>query len=161
MDNLKRYISFLILFVIVFFNYDCSSHQGPLFKKVTEIPENQSVIYLYRFEDKINTEFLIKYFDKEICILENNGYFPYIVEKGKVELSSTVQFKMFATGILDQAMANPTQLVFEAKAGESHFIECVADELGGQELTINKVPEKYGQNRIKECMLLQPIDKNR
>jgi len=68
---------------------------------------------------------------------------------------------MFATGILDQAMANPTQLVFEAKAGESYFIECVADELGGQELTINKVPEKYGQNRIKECMLLQPIDKNR
>ena len=161
MNYLKRFNYFLVIFVIAFFYLSCSSHQGPLFKMVTEVPADQSVIYLYRSEDKINTEFIIKYNDTEICIMENNGYFPYIVEKGKIELVSMVQFKMFATGILDQAMANSTQLVFEAKPGKTYFIECLADDLGGQELTLNVVPEKYGQNRIKECRLLQSIDKIR
>lgn len=161
MNILKKFGYFLILFIIAVFNLNCSSHQGPLFKKITEVPENQSVIYIYRFQDKLNTEFLIKYFDKEICILENNSYFPYLIEKGKVEISSMVQFKMFATGILDQAIAKPTQLVFEAEAGKSYFIECLADKLSGQELTLNVVPEKYGQNRIKECALVQTIDQTR
>lgn len=153
MNYLKRFVIILLILLYV----GCSSHQSPLFKKVSEIPENMSVIYIYRTEDKLNTEFLIKYFDQEICILENNGYFPYLVEEGKVELTSNVQFKMFATGILDQAMANPTELVFEAKAGNSYYIECKADELGGQELTIDQVPENYGKNRIKNCRLIQSI----
>jgi hypothetical protein len=158
----KKYIYIILILFCAIFVFSCAAGlQGPLFKPVSEIPKDKSIIYIYRINDKINTEFIINYFDKELCVLQNNGYFPYIIDQGKVELTSKVQFKMFATGILDQAIANPTQLIFEAQAGKTYYIECKADELGGQELSINKVPDKYGRNRIKECKLLDPFTQDK
>ena len=160
MITFKRCISICVLLVFVILNIHCASQQGALFKKVTNIPEDKCLIYIYRAEDKMNTEFLIKYFDQELCILQNNGYFPYFADNGKVKLTSTVQFKMFATGILDQAIANPSELVFKAETGKTYYIECTANELGGQELSINVVPLKYGQNQIKQCSLMQQFGKS-
>ncbi len=149
---------FLALFVITLAIYPigCSSLKGPLYTAVSDIPEDQSVVYLYRINDNYNTEFMITYNYEEICVLVNNGYFPFFVEPGKVELSSAVQFKMFATGILDAAIATPTEFVFEAEPGKSYYLKCSAGEFSGQELTIKLVPENFGSNDIKECKLLDP-----
>ena len=113
MFSVKHVLKFLILFFISLVYLSCSSSQGPLFKKVTNIPPHQSVIYLFRSNDKVNSEFLITCNNKEVCVLENNGYFPYLVNEGKVVVKSFVQFKFFATGLLDLAMADSSQLVFK------------------------------------------------
>ncbi len=147
---------FLLIFTLALISNGCSSLSGSLFKVVSEVPEDHSVVYLYRLNDKINTEFMIKYNNVEICILENNGYFPLFVKEGKVEISSLVQFKMFATGILDAAMAGSSEFVFEAVSGKSYYLKCSAEEFSGQRLTIDLVPENFGVNNIRECRLLQP-----
>jgi hypothetical protein len=155
-----RYITNIFLFLFVFtlaiYSIGCSSLKGPLYKAVSDIPEDKSVVYLYRINDNFNTDFMITYNYEEICVLVNNGYFPFFVEPGKVEISSAVQFKMFATGILDAAIANPTEFVFEAEPGKSYYLKCDASVYTGQELTIKLVPEKFGSNDIKECRLLDP-----
>ncbi len=149
------FIVFLFIFMLAIYCIGCSTLKGPLFKPVLDVPEDQSVVYLYRMGDNSNTEFMITYNYEQLCVLKNNGYFPFFVEPGKVELSSAVQFKMFATGILDAAVATPTKFVFEAKPGLSYFIKCTAGTFGGQELTIKLVPENFGSNDIKECRLLE------
>jgi len=130
-----------------------SSLSGPLFKPTTDIPTDKSIIYLYRPDTGHTTEFTMTYNNMEICILESGGYFPFFAEVGKVEISSAVNFKMFSTGLLDQAMSGSADLVFEAEPGKTYYIEC----LGHQKLTIKLVPENYGISRIKGCRLLEPI----
>ena len=149
----KHYILFFLLLVFLFIS--CSSIQGPLFKSITNVPENQSVIYIYRSNDKTNSEFAISCNDKELGMLENNQYLPELVNEGKVVIKSMVQFKMFTTGLLDAAIADSTIYVFKAEPGKSYYIECKADEFSGQVLTIDLVPENYGSNRIKNCVLVQ------
>jgi len=144
------------VFLLMLFYNGCSSLSGPLFKPASDIPTDHAVAYLYRLNDKVNTEFMIKYNNEEVCILKNNGYFPLFVKEGKVEITSTVQFKMFATGILDAAIAGYSEFVFKADQGKSYYLKCNAEELGGQKLTINLVPENFGSQNIRECRLLQP-----
>jgi hypothetical protein len=147
----KHILKFLILFLISLVYLSCSSSQGPLFKKVTNIPPHQSVIYLFRSNDKVNSEFLITCNNKEVCLLENNGYFPYLVNEGKVVIRSFVQFKFFATGLLDLATADSSMLIFKADAGKSYYVECTSKESNKNELKISLVPENYGSIKIKEC----------
>ncbi len=155
MFSVKHVLKFLILFFISLVYLSCSSSQGSLFKKVTNIPSHQSVIYLFRSNNRVNSEFLITCNNKEVCVLENNGYFPYLVNEGKVVVKSFVQFKFFATGLLDLAMADSSQLVFKADAGKSYYIECASKESNTNELKISLVPESYGSIKIKECPLLE------
>jgi hypothetical protein len=148
----------LILAVVLAVSFmGCSSLSGPLFKPAAEIPTDKSIIYLYRPNDDRNTEFTIEYNNMEICVLENGGYFPFFVEEGKVEISSSVNFKMFATGLLDIAVAGTTEFYLQAEPGKSYYIQCQAIESGGNKLFIKSVPENFGINDIKECRLLEPI----
>jgi Protein of unknown function (DUF2846) len=154
--NTRRIIfGFLKLVNIAYFLSACSALNGPLFKPVNNIPENQSVVYMYRLENKSNTEFLIKSNGQDICILKNNGYFPFFVKPGRVDISSMVQFKLFATGILDAAVREPSKLVLKAETGKSYYIKCETDEITGQDLIMDLVPENFGSKNIKECKLLE------
>ncbi len=155
MISLKHLFRFIILVLFSVFLVSCSSSQGPLFKKISNIPEHQSAIYFFRSNDKVNSEFLMTCNNKEVCILENNGYFPYLVNEGKVVIKSFIQFKLFATGLLDLAMADSTQLVFKANAGKSYYVECAAKGSNKNELKISLVPENYGSIKIKDCPLLE------
>jgi len=139
---------------LAIFYVGCSSSlSGSLFKPATDIPSDKSIIYLYRPDTGHTTEFTIKYNNMEICILESGGYFPFFAEEGKVAISSSVNFKMFSTGLLVLAFSGSTDLVFEAEPGKSYYIEC----RGHQELTKKLVPENYGITDIKVCRLLEPI----
>lgn len=146
---------FLKFVIIAYFLSACSALNGPLFKPVNNIPENQSVIYMYRLENKSNSEFLIKSNGQDICILKNNGYFPFFVKPGRVDISSIIQFKLFTTGILDVAISEPSTLVLKAETGKSYYIKCETDEITGQELIMDLVPENFGSKNIKECKLLE------
>ena len=154
MSHMKKIQQLSLVFALGIFYTGCSSLSGPLFKPVTDIPRDQSVIYLYRPDDGKNTEFTIKCNEKEICVLENTGYLPFFIGEGKVEISSLVRFKLFVVGILDLAIAQSTEFVFKAEPGKAYYIECVADESEGKKLSINLVPDNYGFIRIKECRLL-------
>lgn len=132
----------------------CSSSKGPLFQTITDIPADRSVIYAFRPDDNKRTEFTFTCNGREIGILKRQGYFPILVEPGKVEIISKVRFKMFVTGLLGPAMIEPSEYVFEAKPGTVYYVECLAGELGGQKLSISLVPERYGQLKIQECHLL-------
>ncbi len=160
MDYLKKasLLALIVSFSILYMG--CSSLSGPLFKEITDIPSSQSLIYLYRPNDNRNTDFLIKCNDKEMCVLKNNGYFPFFVGEGKTEISSVVQFKMFTTGLLDAGIAGSTDFVFKSESGKTYYVECQADESGGQRLTIKSVPQNYGSIRIKECRLLPAKDQS-
>ncbi len=154
MKKLKELFLFLLFLCLSSYFIACSSSHGPLFKKVSSIPPHQSVIYLFRSNDKVNSEFLITCNNKEVCILENNGYFPYLVNDGKVVLKSFVQFKFFATGLLDLATADSSMLIFKADAGKSYYVECIPKGANKNELKISLVPENYGSIKIKNCSLL-------
>ena len=155
MSYIKRKYKLLIAFAIAILYIGCSSSlSGPMFKPVMDIPTDKSVIYLYRPDDDKNTEFTITYNNREICVLENGGYFPFFVEKGKVEISSNANFKMFVTGLLQTA--GSTDFVFKAEPGKNYYIMC-QDAEGSSELSMKLVPENFGINNIKECRLLEPI----
>jgi hypothetical protein len=154
MSHMMKIHPLSLVFALGMFYMGCSSASGPLFKPITDIPGDQSLIYLYRPDDGKSTEFTIKCNNKEIGILENKGYFPLCVEEGKVEISSLVRFKLFVVGLLDRAIAQPTEFVFKAEPGRAYYIECLADESEGKKLSINLVPDNYGFVRIKECRLL-------
>jgi hypothetical protein len=143
-----------LVFALGMFYMGCSSASGSLFRPISDLPTDQSTIYLYRPDDGRSTEFTIKCNGKEIGILENEGYFPFFVEEGKVEISSHVRFKLFVVGLLDLAIAQPTEFVFKAEPGRAYYIECLADENEGKKLSINLVPDDYGFIRIRECRLL-------
>lgn len=154
MIHLMKTYQLLAIFALGMFYMGCSSGSGPLFKPITDIPEDQSLIYLYRPDDGRSTEFTIKCNNKDIGILEKKEYFPFFVEEGKVEISSRVRFKLFAVGLLDLAIAQSTEFVFKAEPGKAYYIECLADESEGKKLSINLVPDNYGYIRIRECRLL-------
>jgi len=154
MGLIKKIIQLLLVFALTMLYISCSSSlSGPLFKPVTEIPTDRSIIYLYRPDTDNNTEFTISYNNIEICILMSGGYFPFYAEAGKVKISSAVNFKMFATGLLDQAASGTRDFFFQAEQGKIYYLECK----GHQELFIKVVPENYGLSSIKDCRLLEPI----
>ncbi len=156
MVYLRKLFTYLIFILILSCLASCSSSKGPLFKRVSNIPAHQSVVYLFRSNDKVNTDFLITLNDKKTCIMENNGYFPVLVNEGKVVIKSFVQFKFFATGLLDMATADSSLLVFKADPGKSYYVECLTKESSPQELNLKLVPENYGGIKIKNCPLLKP-----
>jgi len=154
MHYTKNKYQLIIAIALAVFYMGCSSSlSGPLFKPATDIPTDKSLIYLYRPDEDHSTEFTITYNNMEICILESGGYFPFFVEEGKVAISSSVNFKLFSTGLFDQAVSSSPDLVFEAEPGKSYYVEC----RGNQSLTKKLVPENFGINDIKECRLLDPI----
>jgi hypothetical protein len=154
MGLVKKIIQLLLVFSLAMLYISCSSSlSGPLFKPVTEIPTDRSILYLYRPDTDNNTEFTISYNNIEVCILVGGGYFPFYAEPGKVKISSAVNFKMFATGLLDQAASGTRDFFFQAEQGKIYYLECK----GHQELFIKVVPEKYGLSSIKDCRLLEPI----
>ena len=150
---------FLFAVIIALVYSGCaSSLQGPAFTPINEIPEGKSLIYLYRPDDKKRTEFEIKCNENQICIMENKGYYPFFIGEGKVEITSTVKFKMFATGLLDAGLYGSTDFVFKAEPGKIYYLECEADGgSGGQKLNIKIVPENFGSIRIKDCILLPSV----
>ena len=158
MDFIKNKYKIILGFIFVLSYLACSSLSGPIFKPVSNIPANQSIVYLYRSSDDKNTEFTMKYNNNEICVLERGGYFPVFVREGKVEISATLNFKLFSTALLDLATSSPSNLVFKADPGKSYYVECQSSENNKDELVIKLVPENYGINKIKECKLLDPIE---
>jgi len=157
MSYIKNIYQILLLFAIAIFYMGCSSLSGTLFKPVTDIPADKSVVYLYRPNDDRSTEFTITYHGKEICVLENGGYFPFFVEEGIVKISSSANFKLFVTGLLQTT--GSTDFVFKAEPEKSYYIECEAREFGGQKLSIQLQPENFGIHNIKKCRLLEPISR--
>lgn len=156
MSYLKNIYRILFAFTFAVFFISCSSSlSDALFKPVTEIPPDKSVVYLFRPDDNKSTEFTIMYKNQEICILENGGYFPFYVEEGKVEISSKANFKMFVTGLLQTI--DSTDLVFKAEMGKYYYVMCQDDEFNGNKLLMKLVPENFGFNSIKQCRLLETI----
>jgi len=154
-NYIKKKNQLILALALAVFCMGCSSG-GPMFKPITYLPADQSVIYLYRLNDDENKEFTITYNEKEICVLENDGYFPFYVNEGKVKISAAVNFNFFTSGLVDLAALN-TNFVFEAEIGKSYYIKCNSVGALGQELSIRLVPENFGINNIKECRLLEPI----
>jgi hypothetical protein len=142
---IKRLYHILFVFVLTLSCVSCSSLQGPVFKKITDIPQNKSVVYLYYPNNNINPDLIIKYKNKEVCILKNGGYYPFIADEGKFEISSEIR-----SLIID----NSTEFVFKADAGKSYFIECQVEAGYVAKPIIKLVPENFGMNRIKDCILL-------
>lgn len=156
MSFIKNIYQLLIALVLAVFYVGCSSSlSGPLFKPVADIPTDKSIIYLYRPNDDKNTEFTITYHGKEICVLENGGYFPLLVKEGKVVISSRANFKLFVTGFLQTA--GSTDFIYKAEPGRYYYVKCQAVGSDGNELSMKLVPDNFGINSIKECRLLEPI----
>ena len=156
MSNIKNNFSVILIFIPALFFTSCSSLNGPLFKPVMDIPPEESVVYIYRMDDVEKKAFVIEYNDKEICILENGGYFPFFVKKGKVKLTSSIDYNFFTSGLVDLA-AGKKDFVFEADAGKSYYVKCHTTGAVAQELSIQIVPENFGSKNIKECRLLEPV----
>jgi len=154
MSYIKNKYQLILALVLAVFYIGCSSSlSGTLFKPVTDIPADKSVVYLYRPNDDRSTEFTITYHGKEICVLENGGYFPLFVKEGKVVISSSANFKMFVTGL---AQTGSKDFIFKAEKGKYYYVMC-QDPQGNSELSMKLVPENFGISGIKECRLLEPI----
>ena len=152
MKHIKSIILISLAFSVFFIG--CSSSlSDTLFKPVTHIPTNKSVIYLYRPNDDKSTKFTITYNNKEICVLENGGYFPLFVNEGKVEIFSTANFKLLVTPLF----VGSTDIVLKAEHGKYYYVLCQDDGFSGSKLSMKVVPENFGVNSIKECRLLEPI----
>ena len=120
MNYIKNFYQLLLALSLAVIFIGCSSSlSGSLFKPVTDIPTDKSVVYLFRPDDDRSTEFTITYRGKEIFILENEGYFPLLVKEGKVEISASANFKMFVTGLLQTS--GSTDFVFEAEKGKYYY----------------------------------------
>ena len=154
MHYTKNKYQLIIAIALAVFYMGCSSSlSGPLFKPVTDIPKDKSVVYLYRPDDDRSTEFTITYRGNEICVLENGGYFPFFVKEGKVVISSSPNFKMFVTGLAQTG--DSEDFIFKAEKGIYYYVLCQDPQ--GSELSMKLMPENFGINSIKECRLLEPI----
>ncbi|MBI5471345.1 MAG: hypothetical protein HY961_03270 [Ignavibacteriae bacterium] len=148
---MHRVLPFLVIIAVVWGG--CSSSAGLIFKDVVDVPKDRCVVYVYRPDDEKGTEFDMRCNGEEICVLEKATYMPLYVQPGKVEISSLVRFKLFSTGLLDPALAGPSECVFTGEAGRTYFVECLANQSAGQRLSISVVPERYARIRIRECRL--------
>lgn len=154
MSYIKNIYQTLLAITVTLFFVGCASTlSGPLFKPVTDIQTDKSVVYLYRPNDDKSTEFTITYRGNEICVLENGGYFPFFVKEGKVVISSSPNFKMFVTGLAQTGGSE--DFIFKAEKGKYYYVLCQASQ--GNELSMKLMPENFGISDIKECRLLEPI----
>ena len=143
MKTLYRQILKVVLVIFIMGIIGCAA--GPAYQKVEKIPENSSVVYIYRpgfagwpevnpnlYTDKGKT-FLTKIYSV--------GYFPYIVKPGEVDFSAARETESTVT--LD---VKPRQIYYiKVTIGRGIFVE-------RPHLTI--VPPDVGAREIKRCKLI-------
>ena len=164
------------LILAVFTISGCAADRA--FSPVAEIPQNKGVLYIYRNEpDSIDafkffnysvfghTVHTIEANGKPITIMENGGYFPYVVDPGKLELTTKVRFKMLVTGLGDMALSENKSIKVQINSGQVHYVRAFHDtavpgwlNLSGYSHSLNLtwVPPLTGGREIDGTKLLDP-----
>ena len=85
-------MGFLVISIMIF--QSCAA-RGPVFQKIETIPENISLVYIYRPEKFIGAlvSYDIKAGDEYVVNLQNGGYFPYITKPRPVEFWAETEAK--------------------------------------------------------------------
>jgi len=118
----------IVLLCCLFLLAGCTSTlEGPAFRPISDRPQDKAVLYVFWPDRRIGTQFTIKANDNQVGTLINGGYLPYIVEPGEIILTSKVQFKYGATGVLDAAMAPTTDFKLNVEGGKNYFVRCRTD----------------------------------
>jgi hypothetical protein len=136
---------FLVAFIIFMLGLTGCATLGPVYQKVENIPENSSVVYIYRpsgfvgggvapnlYTDKGKT-YLVKIYP--------GGYFPYFAKPGEVDFSAATEAESSVT--------------LDIKPGQIYYVKLtigIGFFVGRPHLII--VPPEVGEKEIAECKLI-------
>ena len=166
------------LILAVFAISGCSSlGKDKAFSPVVEIPPNKGILYIYRNDTNSldgftffnylvfgHTVHTIEANGKPITIMENGGYFPYIIDPGELKLTTKVRFKMFVTGLGDMALSENKSIKVQIYSGKVHYVRAVHDTAPpswdvygySHSLNLRSFPPETGGSEIHGTRLLDP-----
>lgn len=119
--------------------------RGPAFSAAS-VPAGKAIVYLYRpksFMMSARTIFLALPTSEKSYAMVNGGYFPLIVDPGRIEVA--------AVG----ADAKATRLELDAQAGVEEYVRVTFNSLAlvpNAELEV--VPASQGKSEIQGCTLI-------
>jgi hypothetical protein len=115
----------------------CAS--GPPFEKITSIPDNKALIYVYRPSSLQGAAFSpeVKMDEKTAFKLPSGGYFAHFATPGK----NTVSITNVGTRTVD----------IDAKAGETYYVKGGTVPMGFGVPAIALVPAETGASEVQDC----------
>lgn len=116
---------------------------GPVYEKVTTVPEGKGLVYLYRPGSFIGggVAYDVKVGETVITTLHNGGYYPYMATPGEVEFWAKTEARSAVT--------------LDVKSGETYYIKGtvgVGFFVGRPHLMV--VPAVTAESEIAECKLI-------
>jgi ankyrin repeat protein len=159
-----KYLSICLFVMFLFTACMTTPLKGPVFMPLETIPKDKAVIYIY-WTDKAafrkNVDFTIKADNMPVTTMRHGGYYRFDTSFGSLELSSYLNFKFGAVGILDVARAPSHKLIFSnMKAGNAYYVRCMIQAHSPSifSLSMNLVDEKRGLCDIRDAKLLPKIE---
>ena len=155
----KRKHHLVGLFVLFLITGCATTIKGPVFHPVGNVPENKSLVYIY-WTDKAarikGIDFSIKANGESLTDMRHGGYYQYFSDPGTLELSSHVNFKFMAVGLLDVAMAPTEKLEIDIDGGGTYYVRCISHGANAfnYALTMMLVDKERGEYEIREAKLL-------
>ncbi len=145
----------IVLFLTTLFVSGCASIDGPKFTQIAETPSDKSIVYLYKARVYGGDTFTIGVNGVPVTKLRKGGYYPYIAEPGKLELTSSIHFRILiplyaSVGYLVQP---DSTLILNIEPGKTYYVK----QTSGLILKLVEMPEETALIELEKCKLLPPF----
>lgn len=123
----------------------CSAN-GPIFEKVSVIPEGKGIIYIFQAPNAgpiaITTPIYV--YDKPVVVIRDKGYFAYGAYPGKIVMSGS--------------QGKRSTVEIDVKEGKEYYVQCkysMGMRYGGRaQIHLKVVPASLGETRIAKCRMM-------
>ena len=157
---------FIFILLGLFFTGCASSQpQGALFANHPQFDTTKALVYIYRKGNEsggYDRIYGLKANNKDITILKHGGYFPYVVEQGKIEFVADLIMTPVLIGMpLFTAIENASdngaaKQELTVEAGKIYYLQFYPIEhFTYYELRFKLNDGMTGLNDLKECKLLE------
>lgn len=156
---------FCILIMIFFYGCASSQPQGPIFAGHKEFSQEKALVYIYRVGNEsggYDRTYGLKANREPITILKHGGYFPYVVNPGKIEFVADVIYSpaMFvapiATAIEEANKEGAGEQTLNIEAGKTYYLQFYPIEhFTYYELRFKVNDKDVGEADLKGCKLLE------
>ena len=145
----------IVLFLTTLFVSGCASIDGPKFTQIAETPSGKSIVYLYKARVYGGDTFTIGVNGVPVTNLRKGGYYPYIAEPGKLELTSSIKFRItlgLIPSVANVLMPDST-LILNIEPGKTYYVK----QTSGVILKLVEMPEETALIELEKCKLLPPF----
>lgn len=107
-----------------------------------DLPEGAALVRVYR-PGRGHQKFSLRVDGERRAVLKAGTFFETTLPAGRHDFSAKVKFKMFATGLVDKAMAGKETFSIDLRPGVVHHLRAVAGGFEGRSLFLTHVASDF------------------